>query len=314
LAKKTQLEILLEAEKKLTADLAKLRSQIRLAERGQNKRIKDTNKYIQRALKSIVRSTKQQEQIQEKELEKLERFLGESFETLAEAKEALQKQTRKATKREVLADLQLKKKQTEKQIQSAKTERAKKKAQTRVKNLEAQISGRKLNPEKATYTVRQLSNIEKQNIIDFLTDKKSWSDIGNGYLKPNERITVSVPYRYIGTDGKKHTGRALGRKVFKSFAELQSYMVRYMGEDSTEDFLGDIEIIRFNSNYEYDVERGKQTDVIEKRRKDVKKMFQQKEKESKRKAIQKARESERRKAEKQREKLQAKINKLKGQK
>jgi uncharacterized protein YoxC len=264
LASKTQLERLREAERELETQLIKLRKRIRLAERGENRRIKDADKYIARTNKLIAKTNREQEKIQEKQLAKLERFLGDTFETLGEAREALTQQTRKATKRERLAFLTVEK---EKQLKRGHVKAA--------ERIEREITGAKLNANKQSYTIRQLSKIENQQVIDFLQDKRSFERVGLNYLKPNERITVSVPYRYFDSDGKTHTARAVGRKVFQSWPQLQAHINnKYFGakQDSyTEDWLGSIEIIKFPDEYQYKIERGRQTDVKNTRRVRVRK-------------------------------------------
>lgn len=274
MANKTALERLRESERELSAQLDKLRSQIRKVEKGENKRIKDANRYIARTLRNIERTTAAQEKVQEKELEKLERFLGESFETLEEARQALGQQTRKATKREKLSEAL--------RLRARGTKTAAKKAEF----FERSAGAARLDVKKPAYTIRQLSALENQQVLDFLTDKKTFHNIGLGYLEPNERITVSVPYKYIGTDGKEHTGYGIGRKVFKSWDELQAYIrVQYFNETpGAEDWLGKIEIIKFPSDYEYQREKGRQQDVRNTRRVAVKKMYAAKVKEAKKKA------------------------------
>jgi hypothetical protein len=311
LAKTTQLDKLRAAERKLASDLTALRAKIKAAERGENKRVKDANKYIARTLKMVEKTRAQQEQIQEKELAKLERFLGESFETLSEARSALVKQTAKPTKREKLAFLSVEKEHAEQAAKRAKAPEQKKRSLRRAAQIDLEITGRKLNPEKKSYKVRQLSEAESQSVLDFLTDKKTFSDAGLGYLKPNERITVSVPYRFYGPNGREHMGRAIGRKVFRNWAEFQAYLMSYISEDETEDWLGDIEIIKFPDLESYKIRRGKQTDIIIQRRKDVTALRKGREKKMK----QKARASAEKKLAKEKEKnrqLKLKLKQKKG--
>lgn len=274
MAHRTVLAQLRQSERELESQLAKLRLQIRKAERGENTRIKDANKYIARTLRTIGRANKEQEKLREKELVKLERFLGESFESLGEAREALGKQTRKATKREKLAEaLRLKSRGGERNVRYAE-------------KLEREAMGRTLDPNKPKYTIRQLSAFENQQVIEFLTDKKTFQKVGLDYLKENERITVSVPYKYIGTDGREHTGYGIGRKMFRSWDDLQRYIrVQYFSESpGTEEWLGHIEIIKFPNGYQYALEKGRQTDARRDRKKAVKKMFTNRIKEAKKKA------------------------------
>jgi hypothetical protein len=299
LARKTALEQLREAERELETQLRALRERIAVAERGENKRIKDANKYIARTLKGIAKYSREQEKLKEKELEKLERFLGETFESVEEAREAVQKQTRKATQREKQAHaLTLRKKATE-----VKSEKQAERLRKEAAQFERESRGEKLDPKKPSYKVRQLSEAEHQSVVDFLTDKKTFNDAGLGYLQPNERITVSVPYRYFGTDGRVHTGHALGRRLFQNWQQFQAYLISYIGEDSTDEWLGSIEIIKFEGTYDWRVERGKQTDVINKRRKDLN------EKRKVRERGIKAKERER--SAKQKAKLQAENKELK---
>jgi len=300
LASKTALQRLRESERELESQLAKLRRQISTAERGENKRIKDANRYIARTLRTIERTSRAQERLQEKELSKLERFLGETFETVGEAREALSKQTRKATKREKLSEaLRLR-------------QRPSKAAQREATKLEREVKGQKLDPNRLKYSIRQLSEIEHQQVIDFLSDKKTFQSVGLDYLQTDERITVSVPYEYMGTDGRHHTGYGVGRKIFRTWDELQAYIrVQYFSESpNEEDWLGQIEIIKFPSEYEYRVERGRQTDTKNTRRKAVKKMFTERVK----KAALKAKASEKRKVAKLKEQNKELKRQLKGRK
>jgi hypothetical protein len=318
LAKTTKLEALRESERLLQAELIRLRERIAAAEKGQNKRIKDALKYIANTNKQIARVNKVNDKLQEQELERLEKFLGETFETVDEARAAFLTQTTKPTSRELLAYRQTEKKREQELASKAKTEAAKKRHEKRAASLERAITGRKLDSSKPKYTVRQLSASEHQNVIDFLTDKKTFNDAGMDYLLPSERITVSVPYQYRGTDGRLHNGHALGRRVFTDWNKFQAYLITYMkpgenGEGETyEEWLGDIEVIKFPDEYSYRVDRGKQTDVINKRRKDVQQMFSKRERERRKKAVNKARMSERAKLAKAKAKHKEQIRKLKG--
>lgn len=273
MANKTAIQKLRESERDLESQLAKLRARISKAERGENKRIKDANRYIARTLRNIERTSRAQERLQERELEKLERFLGETFESVTEAREALSKQTRKATKRERLSEAL--------KLRSRETKRGAREAE----RLERESGAARLDPQKPSYTIRQLSRLENQQVIDFLSDKKTFHNVGLNYLQPNERITVSVPYKYIGTDGKQHTGYGIGRKVFRSWDELQLYIrVQYFdGFPESEEWLGRIEIIKFPTEYQYAIEKGRQQDVKNTRRKGVRKMFSDRKREAKKK-------------------------------
>ena len=278
---KTLLTRLRESERELESQLAKLRSQIREVKRGENKRIKDANRFIDRTLRKIEHANKAQEKLQEKELTRLERFLGETFETVGEAREALGRQTRKATKREKLSEaLRLR-------------QRPSKRAQHEAERLEREVRGQKLDPNRLKYSIRQLSEIEHQQVIDFLSDKRTFQSVGLDYLRPDERITVSVPYDYMGADGRQHVGYGVGRKIFRTWDELQAYIrVQYFSEAPDDaDWLGKIEIIKFPTEYEYRIERGRQTDTKNTRRKAVRKMYsdRRKARDKKRRAAENAR-------------------------
>jgi hypothetical protein len=135
-----------------------------------------------------------------------------------------------------------------------------------------------------------LSKLENQQVIDFLSDRKTFQNVGLNYLQPNEYITVNVPYCYIDKNGKVKTARAVGRKVFKNWNELQNYInAKYIDEFTTEEWLGNIEIVKFETQYDYAVTRGKQRDLNTKHRKERKAYF----KEYKKALIQKGREIER---------------------
>ena len=64
MATKTLLTRLRESERELESQLANLRSQIREVKRGENRRIKDANKYIARTLLTIERTSKAQERLE----------------------------------------------------------------------------------------------------------------------------------------------------------------------------------------------------------------------------------------------------------
>jgi len=310
LARKTQIEILREAEKKLASDLSRLRKQIKSAERGENTRVKNANKYIAKTLKAIEKTSREQEKIREKELSKLEKFLGDSFETLTEARQALVKQTAKPTKREYLAEaLNLRKK-----AESSSSAKEKQRKIKLAESYERAGTGKKLDPKKPVYKVRQLSELEEQSIIDFLTDRKTFNEVGLGYLADNERITVSVPYQYYGTDGRTHKARALGRRIFRDWKAFQAYLISYMTDDVTEDWIGEIEIIKFDDEYTYRVQRGRQTDQIHDRRKAVKKLFREREKKKITKAKKTAYESGFKKGQIAKQRAKELKQKLKGRK
>jgi hypothetical protein len=99
--------------------------------------------------------------------------------------------------------------------------------------------------------------------------------------------------------------------VFRNWAEFQAYLMSYIDEDETEDWLGDIEIIKFPDVESYKIQRGKQTDMINQRRKDVKALLKGREKKMK----QKARASAEKKLAKEKEKnrqLKLKLKQKKG--
>lgn len=311
--KKTALQKLQESEKLLANELAKLRANIRAVKSGQNKRVKDANKYIAKTLKEIAKQRKEQEQIQEKELDKLEKFLGESFDTIKDARKAFAKQTKAPTERERLAYLQTEKKHALVSAEKASTSKQKRKLSRKVEQLEREITGAKLRPEKLKYKVRELSAKENKAVFDFLTDKKSFIDVGKGYLQPDERITISVPYRYKGLDGRMHTDHAIGRKIIHSWRDLQFYLMSYADEDSTEDWLGAIEIIKMPSSYsssEHTINRAIDKDRTTKRKKEVKRHFEKKES-AKRKEV---KMKERAKGRAREAKLKEQIKQLKGRK
>lgn len=293
MARKTALEQLRESEKQLQTQLRDLRSKIRIAERGENKRIKNTNKYIAKALREIEKTRQATERIQEKELSKLEKFLGESFESLTEARSAFKQQTKKATEREKLAFLTVEKEKLIKSAEKSKSEKQRKRTLKRAEAIEREITGRKLDVNNPSYTVRQLSSKENQAILDFLTDKKTFIDVGNGYLQDGEVITIRIPYHYKGLDGRLHTDYAIGRKLIHNWFELQRYLMMYITEDSTEDWLGGIEVIKMPSSYtaeEHAIIRGRDKDRTRARKKAVKKMFTERESKKRKEFKQKERE------------------------
>jgi hypothetical protein len=272
-AKKSQLQILRESESQLEAQLLKLRQRIASAERGENKRIKDALKYIARTNRTIARTSAAQERIQEKELEKLEKFLDESFESVQEAREALAKQTRKATTKERTLFLQYEIQKEKSKAEKTKSANQKVKHQRKAASLERELTGSKLDPSKK-YSVRKLSEIENQKLLDFMSDKLSFDKLGDGYLLEGEVITVSVPYKYIDGNGRIKTQRAVGRKVFRNWHELRAYIYSYWDNDpDSEDWFGDIEILKFEEDYQYRIARGKQVDTNTRNRRERKAYF-----------------------------------------
>ena len=321
MARKTQLEQLRESERLLASELTRLRQRIKAAETGENKRIKDTQRYIARVNKTIAKTQAKQAAAQEKELEKLERILGETFESVTEARSAFRKQTSKPTKREVLAYQQTERKRELEAAKKATTEKSKKRHLRRAENLERQIESRKLDHKKHSYSVRDLSAKENAAVLDFLTDKKMFIDVGKNYLQDNERIIISVPYHYKGTDGRTHTDRALGHKVLNNWSDLQRYLLSYFDEDSTEEWLGSIQVMKMPSTYtdrDHKIIKARDKDRREARIKEVKKMYadrdktrRKKEREAAKERKQKAVIREREKAKKEKAKLKDQIKQLK---
>lgn len=311
MAHKTKLEILRESERLLSAELTRLRQRIKAAEAGENKRIRNTVKYIAKTNREIARASKLQAQMQEQELERLEKFLGESFENIYEARQAIATQTRKATKKELLSEAaRIRAKEPK-----SKSLKQRKRLEQEATRYEREALGKRLSPTKAKYSIRKLSEMEQQRVLDFLSDKHTFNQLGEGYLQPGEVITVSVPYQYRGGDGRIHTARSTGKKVYTSWDAFYAYINTYNdGLAESEDWLGDIEVMKFPSEYDYKVDRGRSIDQNEKHEKERKAYFKEKErkrktkeKEKRKQAVERARKSEREKAAKREAKLKAKL-------
>lgn len=309
MAHKTKLETLREIEAQLSKELKRLRATIRAAERGENARIKDTNKYIARQTRAITRAMKESEKIREQELERLEKFLGESFETLEEARKSFAKSTSKLVGKNLNKFLEQeaekRKHKTEKQRQRRAIARIKKERE-RERNI---ISGTGETGINYGPTVRELNPDEKQRIIDFITDRNEWDSSGPPWrLKPGEKLTLNVTYKYRGLDGQLHTARTFGKKVVNSWEELRVYINTYNDDsESVDEWIGDMQVMMFPSQYSHTIAKSKQNVEQDTRREAVHKMFQEREKEERRKAVREAISKERAKQMRENAKMKAKL-------
>lgn len=284
----------------MDAELRLLRSVIRAAERGENKRVKNTARFLARKGRELERVAREQEKLQEQELTRLEKFLGETFETLSEARRAEKKDTRKATKKEILSESQ----RLREKARRTTSEKQRVKLERQARRFERESGKHPLLPSVNSYSIRDLSAFEKQSIIDFLNDKKTFNQVGIGYLQQNETLALSIPYRYRGLDGAMHKAYAQGYKIIDSWPKLYSYIMGYLDEDKNdyedvENWLGEIKIIKFQNRHDQIMERARQSDKIhslenKERKKAVKKMYAREREEAIKKATEKATEKQRR--------------------
>lgn len=275
MASRTKLETLRRLENDLAGELKRLRAVIKAAERGENRRIKNAASYLKRKGRELERVAKEQEKIQDQELTRLEKFLGESFESLTEARSAFQKQTRKTTKKEIQSEAQ----RLHSKAEQTSSEKQRRRYESEARRLEGK---KRLSPSRNKYSIRQLSDEQKQTVLSFLRDEKSFNSIGQNWLQPNEKLGISVTYRYRGPDGRMHTGRAqgpVGRKVINSWSELYLYLQHYADNESEnlDEWLGNIEIIRFPNATEQRISRAKQKDELIARHEKMREYYKEKE-------------------------------------
>lgn len=296
MARKTQLEILRGIEKQLSEELTRLRALIRAAERGENKRIKDSNKYIAKQLRSIERTTKASEKIREQELEKLEKFLGESFETLEEARSSFSKSTSKLVGKTLNKFLD-----TERQKRLAARERIRERKKQREieEHPERGISGFERTKTQIGPTVRKLRPNEAQRVLDFITDRRDWNTSQPWKLQPSEKLGITVTYRYHAANdpfGRLHTGRAFGLKFVNSWEELREYINTYAeadnygDSDTLDEWIGDMQVVLFPSAHQAKLEKAGERVDRNKRNKIVHKAYQQRETKKRKEAVKKERE------------------------
>lgn len=284
--------MLRESERILSRELRELRVRIREAQRGERSRVKNVNKYIERTNREIRKYVAQQEVLREKEIAKLEKFLGDEFSSLTQARKAFKLQTAKPTKKELLNEIV----------------KAKKRGHTaKARKLEIESGVARLDSKKPSYTIRQLTALEKRNVQSFVTDSKRFGELFSGYLDKDEVITVSVPYKYKGTDHRIHTERALGRRgrVFTNWQQFYAYLTAYyhdMDSDDDDAWFESIEIVKFPSDYDAGLAKARQTDKIEARHKELKRQDKEARKKIKQKAFERGFKAGEKKAKKGRRK------------
>lgn len=161
-----------------------------------------------------------------KELRKIERLLGEDFDTLAQARRALKRESKPVS---------------EKAFQNAKTRAD-----------EASFKVPKL-PVKKSYTVRELNGNQRRALTTLLSDKKTADEINAQLLKPGENWGATIQYDYTGRDLETHKGQARTYQLYGRLDQLFNKITGYiehglkqkLSQRKIDDFLKNIKIIRW---------------------------------------------------------------------
>lgn len=168
-----------------------------------------------------------------KELRKIERLLGEDFDTLAQARRALKRESKPITQKAYKV--------------------AKKKEQV-TRALAAPVSLPKL-PSKKSYTIKELNGEQRRKLTDLILDKNTAIQLNDKLLKPGEQWGGVIPYDYTGRDLVIHKGQARTFKLYSNLEDLFKEITRYitygLKQKATNarirEWLSDIKVVRWGS-------------------------------------------------------------------
>jgi hypothetical protein len=158
-----------------------------------------------------------------KELRQIERLLGEEFDSLAEARRALKRESTPATK-------------------PVASKRSPKKT---TKNPRSSV----------TYSIRDLSVNQRRSIESVLLDKASAIEVDKKLLRNNEQWGAIIPHTYTGTDLNQHKGQARTYQLYgrldQLFKKLNDYLqharISKVSRTKVSKFLDEIKVVRWGS-------------------------------------------------------------------
>lgn len=229
---------------------------------------------------------RRQRRANELELQSIENLLGEDFESLAQAKRALARESKAATKKVVqkqrktadqskvqikatnkriktltksnaqeIARIRRQARSLEKQLQKTRESLGAMllKATTEKKQKRAAREAKSKRPLKTEsnrpYTLREMSVQARQSVQSLLNDHDQSVQLDK-VLRPGQWFVAEIPYRYVGADGRVHTGYSKTYKVydnaFSLFDTLTGYGQESRSELSQTRFLNNIKILEFD--------------------------------------------------------------------
>lgn len=184
------------------------------------------------ASKRVISKSKPVVDASAKELRKIERLLGEEFDTLAQARRALKRESKPVSERA---------------LKTAKAKAQVKRALAAPSKLPAKL------PNKKNYTIRELNGSQKRALNTLIYDNQTAIQLDDKLLKPGEQWGAIVPHKYTGRDLEQHTGHArtfqlYGRldQLFKKLTEYAQHGMK-LTKAKREKFLSDIKIVKWGS-------------------------------------------------------------------
>jgi hypothetical protein len=205
-------------------------------------------------------------------------MLGEEFDSLAQARRALKRESvpvKKAVKK------QLPKQYPKSIIQSViKPLAVPQKLITKFES-PAELHQPKItvSPKQKVISIRELKDGDRRKITDYFDDRLNANALDKALLKPGERWAAQVEYRYTGKDGKIHTGYAKTYDTFPSaysmFKRLSGYMKHAkVSANQKANWMNQIKVIKWGgTEAAWDAAKKKEKAASDKRRKAVGKLI-----------------------------------------
>jgi hypothetical protein len=165
------------------------------------------------------------------ERRKIERLLGEDFDTIKAARAALKRESKPVT---------------EKTFKAAK-------AKAQVTRALAKPYVLPKLPNKKNYTVRELNGKQRRSLESLITDNNAALQLDSHLLKPGEQWGAVIPYDYTGRDLEIHKGQARTYQLYGRLDQLFKKITRYIThglkqkptQRNIDKFLSDVKIVKF---------------------------------------------------------------------
>lgn len=251
---------------------------------------KATKKLISKTKKSLKDAARKGRlQAQRNELTYIENLLGEDFESLTQARNALKREVTTVKKRVTKSLPKQLKKVTPKNIKKTVLKSLKKTISKATSELLKPIYQPKehpykqsqpridVSPKKRIYTLRELKDGDKRSVMEYMQDRLNANALDRELLKPGESWAAQVRYKYRGVDGKTHDGYANTYNIYASsyalFKRLSGYVEHSkISANKKAEWLNQIKIIRWNgTDANYKAKKNAEVSKQNERRKKVSK-------------------------------------------
>ena len=234
-----------------------------------NKSAKEQLKRTNNRIKDAAR--KGRLQAQQNELQYIENLLGEDFESLRQARSALNREVRSVGKRNKKQVTNIVKDVTKFVKQVTKAVPTKKRI---LKQLEKGISKvvessfnkvaetfklpvPKINKKRKAYTLEELSAEDKQSIYAFMQDTRYTEQIDRAFYTPGTSYGAEIPYSVTTNDGRNITGWSKTFVTYPTFNALFRVLSEYavkasrkgVASPAIKEWLKHIKIVKWSGGY-----------------------------------------------------------------